>query len=498
MEKDDNKLGDFFRKRLGENEQPEAWDRPDDAIREQVLGKIMGAPRAVPTNVTILSHSLWTRIAPIAIGAAMILLVLGLGLYNWLLSEQVQQLQAERQQQEKVVLITQSDKLQLEQQIKQLDKKTGEMSQVITSVEQQLTQQRRHFEELLQSRMQQINQLQQQRTALVDSLSQLHTQIATITSTLTTTNEAITTRTTIPQPTKNDRLQKIYKKYPGDLSYTTPAPQLTLASLEEQAVLSTAPRKRFEVGYELSTLPLELPIERSFKEQRLASQRIQNQVTNAMAHGINVGYSPWRNWWIKAGVRRSSVALQQRFNIGLAYNKTNEEMRPGEPTTNELLLKTRAGDADIESAFTVRFEPGDELEEGELVEVGIEDFLTLDVYQLPIGLEYYAGSGRLQFLLQGGVQWSSLRYREYNFTTEIRARGARLDADQGKVLSKDIPSSNSFGLYGGLGVNYELFPNWHLRTSFNYNINFINTNNRKDASPSENGTAFRAGINYRF
>jgi long-subunit fatty acid transport protein len=49
-----------------------------------------------------------------------------------------------------------------------------------------------------------------------------------------------------------------------------------------------------------------------------------------------------------------------------------------------------------------------------------------------------------------------------------------------------------------MGLNYQLYKQWQLNASVNYQHHFINNNTTAGSNAVERGTAFQLALNYRF
>jgi len=258
--------------------------------------------------------------------------------------------------------------------------------------------------------------------------------------------------------------------------------------------------KRFLLGYEYSRQNWEIPINRTFTEQRLVSESGQSNIISSNVHGLNLTYSPKQNWWIKSGVRFTQFNVANTYNMGLAYSKTNEmpdQMSGG--TFNTLNINTSTPFSSSNNSVIVLFEPNGVPDEGSLLEYQVEDNLSVNSWQIPIGLERQFNAGKTFLFIQGGVQFNSISIKDYTFRTSI------LDAEQNPLnIERESPDGQSgnnklfLNIYAEFGIEQPIFQEWYLRAALNYNYNFPKNNGSNISSQSKTGTAFRLGLNYRF
>ncbi|MDF1867368.1 MAG: hypothetical protein P1U70_21210 [Saprospiraceae bacterium] len=72
---------------------------------------------------------------------------------------------------------------------------------------------------------------------------------------------------------------------------------LKLPKINKKSPQKPSSIQRFEIGYENSFLSLEMPVNRTFEQQRVISETLQSNRISTNAHGVNFAYSFKRNWW---------------------------------------------------------------------------------------------------------------------------------------------------------------------------------------------------------
>jgi hypothetical protein len=258
--------------------------------------------------------------------------------------------------------------------------------------------------------------------------------------------------------------------------------------------------KRFALGYEYSRQKWDIPINRTFTEQRLVSENGRNENISTNVHGLNFAFSPKQNWWIKSGLRFTQFNIESTYNMGLAYSKTNEmpDLISG-GTFNTLNINSSTPFSSFDNSVNVLFEPNQAPEEESLLEYQAEDNLSINSWQIPIGLERQFNAGRTFLFIQGGIQLNSINIKEYTFRTSL------LDSEQSPLNiereSLDRESLNNklfLNIYGEFGIEQPIFQEWYLRAALNYSYNFLKNNSSNISNQAKTGTAFRLGLNYRF
>ena len=241
-----------------------------------------------------------------------------------------------------------------------------------------------------------------------------------------------------------------------------------------------------------------MPVNRTFEQQRVISETLQSNRISTNAHGVNFAYSFKRNWWFRAGIRSVSFDFQNAYSMSVAYDGTNERPLSDGTISNELALRPSTSYSELRSTIPLIFEPIQRLDDEATLEVRILDRHQFNYLQIPFGVDYFYGTSKLKWLIQGGFQWNRISSDGYYFTSffEVERRPILIDERQISIGS-NVGSKQFFSTYGGLGLDYEIFKNWHARAAFNYHYNFIqNTINLINSTKS--GTTFKLGLNYRF
>ena len=262
----------------------------------------------------------------------------------------------------------------------------------------------------------------------------------------------------------------------------------------------TKNHKRFEIGYEYSRQKWDIPINRTFEEQRLVSESGQSEIIQTNIHGLNFAFSPKQNWWIKSGLRFTQFNIESTYNMGLAYSATNEITDLiSRTTTNTLNVKTFTPFSISDNSVTLLFEQDRAPEEGSLLEYQAEDNLSINSWQIPIGVERQFNAGKTFLFIQGGVQLNSINIKEHTFRTSILdSERNPLNIVRESLDAQDVSNKLFLNIYGEFGIEQPIFQEWYLRAALNYNYNFLKNNSNNILNQAKTGTAFRLGLNYRF
>ena len=262
----------------------------------------------------------------------------------------------------------------------------------------------------------------------------------------------------------------------------------------------TKNHKRFAMGYEYSRQKWDIPINRTFSEQRLVSENGRNENISTNVHGLDFAFSPKQNWLIKSGLRFTQLNVESTYNMGLAYSPVNETPDPlSGGIFNTLNVNTKSSFLTSDNSVNVLFEPNRAPEEGSLLEYQAEDNLSINSWQIPIGLERQFNAGRTFLFIQGGVQLNSISIKEYTFrTTILDSERNPLNIVRESLDAQGVNNKLFLNIYGEFGIEQPIFQEWYLRAALNYSYNFLKNNSSNISNQAKTGTAFRLGLNYRF
>ncbi|MEL6864992.1 MAG: hypothetical protein AAFP19_11255 [Bacteroidota bacterium] len=256
----------------------------------------------------------------------------------------------------------------------------------------------------------------------------------------------------------------------------------------------------FEVGYTYGRMQVSTPTLHRFEKQLSIDDKIGDQINDLLAHAheLSLAYGINRKWWVRAGVRRASAKVKSASGIAFSYDKTNEYLNDQGNVANRFLLTTATGHAEVTSDIGVVFERDFIPDKGTLFRTTINDSYELDFLQIPVGIDYFHGSGRLQWLLQGGVQWTNVQFKNYVVSTFFEYEDGKALEARGITRGEASPSKQYMSAYGGIGLDYECLSNWHIRAGLMYTHDFINIDKTKFSNSAQRGTTFKLGLHYRF
>ena len=470
-------MGDFIRDQFSRfDEMDDGWDRPDASVWEQ-------AQRQIP----VAAKPVWMNGMAMMASAAGILLLLAGG-YILSLRQEVSELktaleteQAEAQQandevsvlekkyaEERAALISENEKLQLENSgiAKQKNKE-----------ERQLRQQRQTIENIALQKT-----LKKQSAAPVAETSEpdQNSALAELTEPATTAPVSGQNLASLPQKPTLLQAQRV-----ADFNIPTRITPVKARS------------DRFEIGYEYALLGLKVPLQSDLKAKNTTTADPVNKTIFTHSHGVLFGFSPKQNWFIRTGLRTAQLSMEQYQKSGVFYDKSGEYLKPDGATANDVSLNSRTPYSELESEITLAIPSDANLKTGDWLAFTTYERFRQRYYQVPVGVEYFHGKGRLQWHLQGGVQWNRVVFEDYLLKAWAESKNWGVPVDKVKVLTKDIPSKQFMSAFAGIGLNYRLTGHWHARAGMTYSYDFIN--NTTGISNSQLiGNAFKLGLNYRF
>jgi hypothetical protein len=481
MEDNYNSFYDFFKKKLSENPgADDSWTKPDAQRKEEILKQIH----------TIKSqHNGWAKTVVLVLFYLLLPASLIYNVYQFKKTNQLtEKLQETQNETEKLQSVS-------NQSVKDIHK-------VLLSTEEEirrLNENNHIIQNELEIKNQKIYFLENQLAKFIRDQKESESKAHIITSLNIATDEpsALEKINEIPANTGQteivDGITFFDIKEKKNSSFILSRPVFTYTAAQLQA-----DRKQFELGYTFSRMAVELPVSRGFNSQRLVSETIESNHVYTNSHGIHFGYSPVKNLWIRTGLRTATLEINRNSTLALAYDKTNERIQPGGIVTNELILNTRTSFTEIRSSIDISFNNNLLLSQGDLLEVRLKDYIKLDYLQIPLGLEYHQGLDKLKFIIQSGIQWNQIQFGDYRFFTSLKAKDRPIPVNRGIVLSKEIPSENYFSMYAGLGLDYNFLKQFHIRSGFKYNYNFINTQTPGISNAGKTAMDYELGMFYRF
>lgn len=288
--------------------------------------------------------------------------------------------------------------------------------------------------------------------------------------------------------------------------------------LEENFGLDQPKKKiEFEVGYQLGLRGKMTEIIDYAEEQGTITNQVKDKLLVSHVHGLNIGISPIKNFWIKTGAHVGNMNLHQKHNVKFTYNSNNQLTFSPQAYTNEINNLSRAGISTLQENVEL-LDDAQYIQNGDLVDLDFQTNLVLTYLQIPLEFNYQYGKKRLQALFQLGGTWNLLNYQYYmhGFETIQNNQSRTYLSDHNNSESKDA-SVSYWGLHAGLGLSYNIskhlvfqglcsyeysFQEYPIGQGMTYNTQYVGqptqTTPKTAGISSSMGFGVKLGLNYRF
>lgn len=255
---------------------------------------------------------------------------------------------------------------------------------------------------------------------------------------------------------------------------------------------------KFEIGFSYSLLNFEIPLVYDFKKLKKEDFG-KNELTfpiNSKGGIFQIAYAIRPNFWITTGIRRTSGGFEKSFADKLIYDKSGEYLDDEGKTINEFEITTQTGFSDAGSSIDFEIPNGTTINDGDFLETKWNYSQQYKFTHIPIGVNYFVGKNKLKFFLSGGFGWNKVSLGEYFVEAQLSYDNEILPIKENKESKKNEVSSQFINGFAGVGLNYQLTPNWNARTSFILEKNFIQRSEILESNSSSK--FFGIGLNYRF
>jgi hypothetical protein len=256
--------------------------------------------------------------------------------------------------------------------------------------------------------------------------------------------------------------------------------------------------KRFSVAYDFSKNYWDAPIQRSFEDHGVQSEKDGFTKVSSTVNGLTFGYAPRTNIRLVTGLRVSKFELYSAYDLALSYSSNNESLGQNGNVVNRFNLTTDTPFSSTENESLVSFDPGLTPQEGDFVGCYNSLFLSFNEYQIPLGIEYLLKANKTRFFFQGGLQLNLLTMDNYMHNTYLYDDEFQLlNSESTGLETQRLENQFNMSLYGALGIEQSIFKNFYLRGSFNFSRNFLKRHNN-ELNSSYNSNTWRFGFGYRF
>lgn len=284
-------------------------------------------------------------------------------------------------------------------------------------------------------------------------------------------------------------------------------------TLEEGFGLDQPKKKiEFEVGYQLGFRGRMAEVIEYTEQQGTITNQVKDKFLVSHVHGLNIGISPVKNFWIKTGAHVGNMNLHQKHAIKFIYDANRTSVVTSGAYTEDINDLSRSGISTLETNIGALANAQGAVN-GDELDLNFQTNLVLTYLQIPLEFNYLYGKKKLQALFQVGGQWNLLNYQYY-----MHGFGTKINNQSNMSLTDnvDLPEKSSvqyWGLHAGVGLNYHISKHFVLQGLLSYeyyfqynglnpapsNGNQVHAINYKEASPVSNmGFGLKLGLNYRF
>lgn len=456
MENQDN-LGNFFRKNLSKSEgASDGWDKPDASVWADA-------------QIDIFAEKTTKKRYRVALFLLAFLLLTGVtGAYIWSLQGQVEELEkslkvqeiALQKQEEKTLSLEKKAALTLQNQLKEKQEENENQLAIQKekiALEKTLVIHQNDALDLQKENKHWKQQVLQLSSTLKETKDLLEDKKASI---------LVEKKNTMPVASLEKEIQAIAVNSFSELP-TPSFPDAFLAKKEK--------KNKWKVAYSYSFLDLKMPSTTNTKDVDKAIINIDNTTYLSPTNGLSVAYSPKENWFIRAAYQGANGKTERVWQIVDSYDKSTEYLgQDGEIQNNLSYAFTTpfvAHGGDIE----IRVPSETELEEEDILFSKISDYQTFDYSRISLGAEYGTGKRKWNYHLSSGLNWNTLKFKEYFTEAEIKINNQNYEIEKIDLTQKTKLSKSFLGLYAGLGLSYQISPHWSTAATLNYTINLINT-----------------------
>ncbi len=278
-----------------------------------------------------------------------------------------------------------------------------------------------------------------------------------------------------------------------------PAQKLDLES--EFNIFFPTPQKKkgkFEIGVNYTSLNFKIPLVYDFEklEKEDFGKKDWSFPVQSKGGEFHLAYKVRSNLWIITGLRRTAVGFEKSFSDKLIYDKSGEYIDGDGKTINEFEITTQTGFSDTGSNIDFEIPNGTTINDGDFLETEWNNSQQYKFTHIPIGVNYFMGKNKLKLFFTGGLGWNKVSLGEYFVEAQLSYDNEILPIKRNEESKKVEVSSQFINGFAGAGLNYQLTSNWHARTSFTMEKNFIQKN---EILRSNSFTkVFDLGLNYRF
>ena len=328
---ENNRLSDFFRKRLNEDTTKQDWANPDVKVDNLVLVNIAELNKS--------SVSKWKSITLKSLAGLIFIALIGSVFYlnqksktdNIEFTDEIDKYKKALSISKNQQNISKSNNLKNAREVSSLQnekKKLKIENKNLIQLNKHKENRKRKIEKQLNQSHLIFTQIQNENIMIKDSLEHLTEQMAIYNLEYEQTfQELLGSKDSLKQLASLTKKEKIILEPKEKTS-------------NEQNNNSSFNNYRYSFGYDLTSQKWNIPQHTAFQEQKLISEGKQSNIISSNVNGLNFAFSPKKNWWIRTGVRFSKMNIENSYNLGLAYSNKNERMDSSrEGTFNTINIK---------------------------------------------------------------------------------------------------------------------------------------------------------------
>jgi|GEM_PF-4645659 len=495
MEDNNTEFSDFFKKKLKEAEATDysGWDKPDVTVKQAVLQNVSN--RFSTNSTSVFSFSKWF----IAIASILFLLMGGSVFYlhhqNYKLKNILQKNEPTSQSkmlakvkptQAKELNILQKEKeiadqqnqtiakenLTLKQQLNQIENDFNLLTEEVQTLKT-INEQCKSNEASYQKQNERINGLKQQLNDYKNQVSQLKsikenlsTQVANFSTNETDKPFFLNKKIGSMQKQKGENLHIAYLSKINATLASSNSINLLEMKKTRPIVSEAIKRNHFELGYTYTyTMP------DNWVESSLENQDGVSQIYYALGSyskigfkGFRIAYSPRNRFWINTGFSFYSTTASNLLEMDIKYDPKGEVDISNNKVRNQFSLITKTNYSETNKPIYFEFNEGELLANDDM-RVLVNDVQNLNFYRIPLGIEYYYGPKKLTGILATGLLLAKVSGSQYISTT-IFSSNTNIESTNNQKPTP-ITTKHTMHFYAGLGINYQLIKNIHVRTLFN-------------------------------
>jgi hypothetical protein len=286
--------------------------------------------------------------------------------------------------------------------------------------------------------------------------------------------------------------------------------------LQDNFSLDKPKRKvEFEIGYQLGLRGRMTEVIEYIEGQGTINTQLKDKFLVSHEHGLNIGVSPIKNFWIKTGAHIGSTNLHQKHAIKFNYDANRIGATTSIGYTDYMNDLSLAG-INILQRNIDELSNAQGAVSGDELDVNFQTNLVLTSVQIPLEFNYLYGKKKLQGLFQLGGQWNLLNYKHYIDGVDLVSSQNTSQYATSSSSIFDAPEKSSvqyWGLHAGVGLSYNISKSLVFQGMFSYEYYFQHKIPSEDllvyqlalgisdkvAKPISNMRfGLKLGLNYRF